>query len=111
MRDKLRWLAVPPALALLLMFGPWRDATPRSVEGAEAVPVAADAPGASSKPGDKAKPPASVASAAVASRSVPFPNLTQVACTVAGVCLLGIAIVVALARGRRRPSAGGAMAL
>src|SRR5690606_28152510 len=89
MRDKLRWLAVPPALALLLMFGPWRKPAPAASR--PAVPLAESVQ-------DSVKP----------APAVPAPDLTQVVCTVAGICLFGGAIVVGLARVQRRRAAGGA---
>src|SRR5262245_17596194 len=97
MRDKMRWLAVPPALALLLMFGPWRDRSSRSVESPATTTADPQAAGA---PATKTTTRPGIASA-------PLPDLTQVACTVAGVCLLGVAVVIALARGRRRPRGSG----
>jgi len=90
MRDKLRWLALPPALGLLLMFGPWRSAAPTPLEAPQA---------AASEPA--AKPP-----------SVAVPDFTRVLCTVVGVCLLGAAVVLGFARRRARaPGAGGAIVL
>jgi hypothetical protein len=93
MRDRLRWLAVPPALALLLMFGPWRAAPP------------------SETPAERTAPAAVPPRPALGTAS-PLPDVTQVVCTVGGVCLLGVAVVFALARARRRPHAGsGVIAL
>lgn len=92
MRDKLRWLAVPPALALLLMFGPWRNPAPRQSD---------PAPTPTSSTPDRAdktdKPRTAPA---------PLPDMTQVVCTVVGVCLLGGAIVIALSRLRHRQNTG-----
>jgi hypothetical protein len=91
MREKLRWLAVPPALALLLMFGPWRS------EGA---------PQSSSPASTRATPETAPARATPKTTPAAFPNLSQVLCTVFGVCLLGGAVVVALARVRQRQNTG-----
>lgn len=95
MRDKLRWLAVPPALALLLMFGPWRTASPRPLERvATGVEANKDGP---------VRPPL------VNAPAVATPDLTQVLCTVLGVCLLGAAVVLGLARARTRAPGNGAV--
>ncbi len=77
MQDKWKWLAVPPALALLLFFGPWRNTPPQSVE--------VDAP----------------RSAAKDPRPAAVPGTWQVLSTVFGLCLLGTAVVLGLARVRR----------
>ncbi len=93
MRDKLRWLAVPPALALLLMFGPWRSPAAPPTE-----PVATPASAPRTTPTPKTS-------------AVPFPDMTQVVCTVLGVCLLGGAIVMALSRVRQRQGNGNGTAI
>jgi hypothetical protein len=86
----MRWLAVPPALALLLMFGPWRGSAPRASE-----------PSTAQGSSRSAEVP-----------TVASPDLTQVACTMLGVCLLGIAVVVGIKRARARtPSTGTAVVL
>lgn len=77
MQDKWKWLAVPPALALLLFFGPWRNTPPQSVE--------VDAPRIAAKD----------------SRPTAVPGTWQVLSTVFGLCLLGTAVVLGLARVRR----------
>ena len=77
MQDKWKWLAVPPALALLLFFGPWRNTPPQSVE--------VDAPRTATKD----------------PRPAAVPGTWQVLSTVFGLCLLGTAVVLGLARVRR----------
>lgn len=97
MRDKLRWLAVPPALALLLMFGPWRNNTAsRNPSAGTQTSGGVEAATVESSAGDSAKP-----------GTVALPDLTQVVCTVLGVCLLGAAIVMGLARVRASATGSG----
>ncbi len=97
MRDKLRWLAVPPALALLLMFGPWRSPAAPPTEPIATTP--------------SASPSASRTAPTLKTSAVPFPDMTQVVCTVLGVCLLGGAIVMALSRVRQRQGNGNGTAI
>ncbi|MEZ5967248.1 MAG: flagellar biosynthetic protein FliO [Planctomycetota bacterium] len=86
-------MAVPPALALLLMFGPWRTASPK--------PLEADGPSSAPAKNEPTRPP-----------SLATPDMTQTVSTVLGVCLLGTAVVLGLAKARARaPSQGSAIAV
>lgn len=79
MQDKWKWLAVPPALALLLFFGPFGNNPAPSVE---------------------ANPPKGV----VAKDTRPMPSAPgawQMVSTIVGVCLLGTAVVLGISRLRR----------
>jgi hypothetical protein len=89
-----KWLLLPPALALLVVLGPWQ---PRA-EGAASPVRAAERAAASERD----------PSAGVGAGLPAMPSAWQVLSTLAGLLLLGGAAVVVLSRLRRGPAAAAA---
>ncbi len=94
MHAKYKWLLLPPAIAVLLFFGPLRS-------------------DASTNPTTGSNPPEATTPAndAVIGGALPeSPTMTEVASTLAGVILLGVVVVMVLSRfakPRARPMAEG----
>lgn len=98
MQARYKWLLLPPAIAVVLIMGPLRQTEPPAPEPETVQAVEAENP-VDQNPVDQSP---------VGQGLVPMPDAWQVASSLFGILLLGVAGVMLLARIRKGPSSRGA---